>query len=416
MEGKRLAVVSPRAFRSGETAQLRVTTRNLENLTFSAYKLNPEAYFRKKHALGGVGALDIGLVAPDAEWSSPVPGFAKFRPVEASYDLKVAVPGIYVVKVSDEKTLEATALVVGSDLDAIAKVSRDQVLVFAQDMKTGQGRKGARVLVADDSGVILEKTTGDDGVVLANLEKPIVAAPDASGLMSIAPQGPGAAPPHLSFLVLDGGDASGSGLTPPAAVGQGLSPRAYIDTDRPAYRPGQEVSIRGIVREVKDGQYDNPAGQGYKLEVYDAQGRLLLARGATLSAFGTFQQTVRLDTAAPVGGYRIRLFRPGGSDFSGSFEVQTYQLEKLGLDFDLPRTVYFRGETVRGSVAARYGYGAPASGRPIEVTLPDGRTVRGSTDGAGRFAFEFATDGFAEEQAMTLTARIPGEDVAATAL
>ena len=52
MESKALTVVTPRAFRSGETAHLKVTTRNLENLTFTAYKLNAEAYFRKKHVLG----------------------------------------------------------------------------------------------------------------------------------------------------------------------------------------------------------------------------------------------------------------------------------------------------------------------------------------------------------------------------
>ena len=43
----------------------------------------------------------------------PVPGYGKFKPVESTYDLKVSVPGVYVVKVSDEKTLQATALVVG---------------------------------------------------------------------------------------------------------------------------------------------------------------------------------------------------------------------------------------------------------------------------------------------------------------
>ena len=69
MEAKALTVVTPRAFRSGETPHLKIATRNLEKLTFTAYKLDPEAYFRKKHALRGVESLDIGLVAPDAEWT-----------------------------------------------------------------------------------------------------------------------------------------------------------------------------------------------------------------------------------------------------------------------------------------------------------------------------------------------------------
>jgi len=400
MEAKALTVVSPRAFRSGETAHLKVTTRNLETLTFTAYKLNAEAYFRKKRVLGGVESLDVGLVAPDAEWTVPVPGFGRFKPIEANYDLKVAVPGVYVVKVSDEKTLQATAMVVGSDLEAIVKVSHEQILVFAQDMKTGKGRKGARVLVADGSGVILEKVAGDDGVLLAGWDKPL-AGPTANA--------------SLQYLILDGPDAAGSALAVPEKVAQGIAPRAYIYTDRPAYRPGQEVAIRGVVREAKDGQYSNPAGALYKLEVRDARGRTILSRPTTLSAFGTFHQALRLDPGAPVGAYQVSLSEPGRPAFGGQFEVRSYRLEKLDLEFDLPRAVYTRGETVKADLIAKYQYGAPASGRPIEVTLPDGRTLRGATDEAGKFHVEFPTDGFAEEQALRIVARLPVDNVAAVA-
>ena len=67
MEARALTVHTLRAFRTGEVPSLKIMTRNLEKLTFTAYKLNPEAYFRKKHGLENVESLDIGLVAPDAE-------------------------------------------------------------------------------------------------------------------------------------------------------------------------------------------------------------------------------------------------------------------------------------------------------------------------------------------------------------
>ena len=194
MEAKALAVVTPRAFRSGESPQLKVTTRNLETLTFSAYKLDPEAYFRKKQTLGDVGALDVGLVAPDAEWTAPVPGYAKYKPVEATFDLKVAVPGVYVVKVSDEKHLQAAALVIGSDLEAIVKASRTQLLVFAQDMKAGKGRAGAKVLVADGTKIVFEGTTGPDGVVQGTWNPE--AAPPVSPRL-VPPQAPGSPTPPV---------------------------------------------------------------------------------------------------------------------------------------------------------------------------------------------------------------------------
>ena len=40
---------------------------------------------------------------------------------------------------------------------------------------------------------------------------------------------------------------------------QGLTPRAYVYTDRPAYRPGSDVEIRGVVREVAITSSPSPA-------------------------------------------------------------------------------------------------------------------------------------------------------------
>ena len=124
-------------------------------------------------SLGNVETLDIGLVAPDASWTAPVARLCAVQAGRGDYDLKkLELPGVYVVKVTDEKTLQATTLVIGSDLDAIVKTSREQILVFAQDMKTGRGRAGARVLVADGGQVVLEATTGPDGVLRPHLGYP----------------------------------------------------------------------------------------------------------------------------------------------------------------------------------------------------------------------------------------------------
>ena len=398
MEAKALAVITPRAFRTGETPQLKISTRNIETLTFTAYKLDPEAYFRKKHAVSNVEALDIGLVQPDLEWTAEVPGYDKYKPIETRYDLpKLEVPGVYVVKVTDEKHFQATTLVLASNVDAVMKGSREQLLVFAQDMKTGEGLAGARVLVSDGQKVILDAKTGPDGVLLQKWDEP---------------RAPGSG---LQYLVLNGAHAAGSGLAISPRVAQGLSPRAYIYTDRPAYRPGDTVELRGVVREVEESQYSSPAGLEYKLEVYDARGRQFLARPVTLSEFGTFAATVQLDSATPVGAYRVRLHRPGKSDFSGGFEVQQYQLQKIGLEIELPRTVYFRGETISGKAVAKYQYGTPLAGRDIEIGLPDGRTVRGKTDDAGAFGFEFATEGLAEEQVLGIVAALPQDGVSTRA-
>ena len=163
------------------------------------------------------------------------------------------------------------------------------------------------------------------------------------------------------------------------------------------------------------GQYSAVPKAVYRFEVADSRGRLLVARAVTLSEFGTFHETLALDSAAPVGTYRIHVFQPGKSDFTGSFEVHSYQLEPMSLAFDLKKTVFYRGETIQATLVAKYQYGAPVAGRPIEVQLPDGRILHGTTDAAGQFPVEFPTEGFAEEQALGLVARLPQDNVATAA-
>jgi TolA-binding protein len=399
LEAKSLVVVTPRSFRTGEVPSLQVTTRNIAALTVSAYRLDAEDYFRKKHAMRGVESLDIDLVAPEHTWSEPVPGHARYVPIERKLELKpIAGPGAWVVKVADDATLRAVTLVLVSDVEAIVKSSRDQVLVFAQDPATGRGRAGATVLAADPSGIILTGRTGADGVLLASWPKP---------------RDPGKG---VDYLVLDGPHVAATGFATSNAVAQGLTPRALITTERPAYRPGQRVGLRGIVREVKDGQYDARRGATYRLEVIDSRGRAIVGREVVLSAFGTFQAEVPLDASAPLGTYRVRVYQPGRSDFGGSFEVQAYRLAKAELAVELASPVVFRGEPIPGHAAARYPDGTPMADRPVEVRLPDGRTLRGRTGPDGRFAFNLSTEGFGEAQPLRIVARLTDDEVEAAAV
>ncbi|MHB1558687.1 MAG: MG2 domain-containing protein, partial [Isosphaeraceae bacterium] len=397
LESRALAVVTPRTYRSGEVPALRITTRNLSSLSFAAYRLDAEDYFRKKHRLDGVESLAIDLVAPEHAWTETIPGAAKYVPVERTVLLKpIHAPGAWVVKVGDDATIHAVTLVLVTDVQAIVKASRDQVLVFAQDPTTGKGRAGATVLAANPNGILLTGRTGPDGVLLANWPRPM------------------AQMARVDYLVLDGPHVAATGLTLSDSVAQGLSPRALIYTDRPAYRPGQRARIRGILRDVKDGRFDPGAGASYRMEVLDSRGRRIVGQAVVLSPFGTFHAEVPLDAAAPVGTYRIRVFRVDGGDFAGSFEVQAYRLAKAELTVELPRTVYFRGETVEGHTLARYPDGTPMAGRPIAVTLPDGRTLRGTTDAAGKFPFSLATTDFADVRSLPIVARLTADDVEAT--
>ena len=171
-----------------------------------------------------------------------------------------------------------------------------------------------------------------------------------------------------------------------------------------------------MVREVASGQYANMPKSVYRFEVADSRGRLIVARPVTLSEFGTFHESLPLDRSAPVGTYRVRVYQPGKSDFAGSFEVQSYQLEPIDLSFDLKKTVFYRGETVEADVVARYQYGAPVA-EPADRgrSCPTAASSTARPTPPASINVEFPTEGFAEEQALQLAARLPQDNVAAAA-
>src|SRR5208282_1591043 len=120
---------------------------------------------------------------PDATFEFKVPKYAKHQETESLIEVGVpplggssgqpakagtpAKGGVMAVTVSS-KALEATTMVVQSDLDVIVKSSRDEVFVFAENMLTGKPWAGVRLLVSNDHEVIGEGTTDAHGVYQKN--------------------------------------------------------------------------------------------------------------------------------------------------------------------------------------------------------------------------------------------------------
>jgi TolA-binding protein len=227
-----MSVDTPRIFRTDETPRLALWTRNVESVTVRAYKVDLETYFRKTHTIGGVERLDIALIDPDRTFEFKVPGYAKHRLIESA--VEVALPegqhaGVMAVTVSTE-TMEATTLVLQTDLDLILKGSPDEAFVLAENLRTGKPWPGVRLLVSNGRRVLAETKTDAQGICrqkLDNLE---------GGDVRI-------------FAVADGNVAS-TDLVVKGSVGEGLADRGYIYTDMPAYRPGGRVHVRGCLRQV----------------------------------------------------------------------------------------------------------------------------------------------------------------------
>jgi hypothetical protein len=408
MTEKHLSVLTERTWRCDEPARVKVHVRNIETLTVELYRLDLEDYFRKMHVITGVELLDIQLIDPDQTWEVPVEGYATYKPVEQEIELPVeeAEPGVFAVRVRSEKR-HATTLVLRSDLEIIVKSSRRGLLVFAQNMRTGKAWPGAEVCASDGKHVFFEGKTGPDGVLAQKFEE-LKSADNVS-----------------AFAIDDGHVASNLLAIGDLGFSTGLSPKGYVYTDRPAYRPGQTVHLRAILREVVEGSYAFETGRPWAVEVVDSQGRVLEREDLALGDFGTLHHTFALAEFAPTGTYTIRC-RPGRADgeqldgadgptFSGTFEVKRYKLEQMELRIEPEQKAVFRGETLRGKIVARYYYGEPVADREVAYILPDGRRRVARTDSRGEIAFSFDTRDLRDEQALRIEAKIVGENVRAHA-
>jgi hypothetical protein len=394
MTQKKLQIMTERVFRTNEPAQVKVSLRNIKKLTVNIYKLDMEAYWRKMHGITGVENLDIALIAPNETIEYEVPDYQKYKLFEQNIEIPIDGAGVCAVNMSEDD-LEATTLVICSDIDAIIKTSRREVLVFAQDMIKNKPVPDAKVLVSDGSKVISEGQTGEDGVFHKKLE----GLKDATRI--------------TAFITKDGGVASNLLDTAGLGLSQGLTPRGYIYTDRPAYRPEGQVYIKGIIRDVKEGSYSVSQGEIYTISVLDSEGRLLRSEELKLSEFGTFQTEMSLDENASLGEYRISVQskEDKGKIFTGNFQVQRYQLEKMKLAVEFDQQVYFRGEKVEATFTASYYYGQPVINKPIRYTLPDGRSYTQDTDSEGKLKITFDTTPMQPGSSLVFTGNIEGENV-----
>jgi len=392
---KSLGVASERTFRTNEPAEVAVTTRNIEKVKVSLYPLNLESYFRKTHQLARVDHLDIDLIKPEKTWEVAFDDYEKYREMNH----KIAIPengrkgfaGIVKVEGGD---WSATTLVLRSDLDLILKSSRREVLVYAEDRLRGKPAAGAELLISDGSKIIGTGKTGKDGVFRARLDE--LRSGDSVRVFARTPRG-------VATNLLQIGALSFS---------SGLSARGYLYTDKPTYRPGEQVAIRGIIRDVKEGSYVVPEKTSWELRVTDPAGRLLASNKVNLDKFGAFDGTLDLPSGAQHGAYTLTAEQPEDhTTWTGTFQVADFKLDRIRLAFDFPQRVYFRGEKVTGTISATYYWGSPAADQIVQYTTPDGRQLTGKTDAEGKLAIELDTAGYQPGQPLNFSASIPAFNI-----
>ncbi|KAM3912870.1 alpha-2-macroglobulin-like isoform 2-T3 [Leptodactylus fuscus] len=139
----------------------------------------------------------------------------------------------------------------------------------------------------------------------------------------------------------------------------------FIQTDKPIYKPGQEVHFRVA---VLDETFKAVSEKLPVVYVEDPQ-RNRIAQWLDLETKrGIVQESFLLSSEPRLGTYKLIAKRQRGSRIEQEFAVEEYVLPKYEVKVTVPPVITILDEEVEVTVCAKYTYGKPVSGK-IDVQV-----------------------------------------------
>jgi len=202
--------------------------------------------------------------------------------------------------------------------------------------------------------------TGDDGVVyLDELNYPVYARVAGKG--------------RLAFTALDWGSSVSAGSFGLAQnyYGNTISNFAYLYTDRPLYRPTQEVQFKGIVRQNDDLAYSLPTWSRVHVTI-ERSGEKVYTKNLPLSEQGSFSGTFKIAEDAALGTYYISVRRrPSDEHAFGnlSFRVAEYHKPEFQVSSTAEPDGVLVGKPITFALDAVYYSGGNVSNANVDWYL-----------------------------------------------
>ncbi|MGE0434615.1 MAG: MG2 domain-containing protein, partial [Planctomycetota bacterium] len=135
-------------------------------------------------------------------------------------------------------------------------------------------------------------------------------------------------------------------------------------TERPVYRPGQDVHFKGIIRNYSAGDYSNVAGRELQWEAVDPRNQKVSSGTFTTSPVGTFNASLTLGARPTLGWYRVRVKQPAsrGWEQQFTFRVEEYKKPEFEVSIESGSDRIKLGKDGQAKVAVKYYSGEPVSG------------------------------------------------------
>ncbi len=342
------------------TVNLYSSSRSIRAFHFRLLKIEePSKFFTEIDKSALQNAFDIWgkdkefllkYTSLEKEWTesiSPRSGF--FRQANVSIGV-ITNPGIYILQALRGDLVAYCGIVV-SDLGMVYKNSGNEVIAFVANAKTGKFIAGSMFFFVDSGKIIETKKADKDGIVSIDFKK-----------------GNGNSSESLLLLAQANGEIVLSDPYFYFRSGEERKLLAYIYTNQPVYRPGQEVFFKAIIREKLSGELKNIDKENFSVSIKSPRNAEVFSSEISTNEIGTLSGSFILDSGADLGNYNIRVSSKQ-HNFYGSFSVEEYKKPEFFVTVEPAKSHYSHGDLLEAGISASYYFGSVVQNGKVTINI-----------------------------------------------
>lgn len=275
---------------------------------------------------------------------------------------KTLPAGAYVIEATGKDT-EAAALLLISDITISSNQDRDKTVFFVTNADSGQPIPNAELFIK-------EHYYSNGYQVKVHKTKT-----DKDGIYSYKTQAKERSSSEVEAFVVKDSQQSMTRMNYWSRYSSKEKYfRAYIQTDRPVYRPGQTISFRNILRFYDNGSYQTETNRPIEIKVKNPKGETIYEKVHKTDRFGLAYDKFQLSEEPPLGVYYFEFKVPGGkhsiSYSSGKrFRVEEYKRPEFKIDVQAVGDTPKPGENAKVKIKANYYFGAPVVDGKLKYTI-----------------------------------------------
>ena len=144
--------------------------------------------------------------------------------------------------------------------------------------------------------------------------------------------------------------------------------RGLVFSDRGVYRPGETVYVKGILRDLRKGDWALSMGEELKISVKDSREQEVLTRTAKVSPYGSFDFSFETSKDSATGWWNISI-RGEQMELSQGVRVEAVKPAAFEVRLHASKPSFLAGENFESGVEGWYLFGAPMSGAQADWNL-----------------------------------------------